>query len=285
MSSIINALYDTNAANLYTNDTNILILTLQSELAYSQRSHSLVDSYHIFMSGHSKWSKIKREKQAKDKVKGNIFSKLARQITFSVIEGGNITDPEKNVKLRLAIEKAKSYNLPKQNIERAILKASGPDRSSLKEIIYEAFGPGGTSIVILVTTDNINRALSEIRRILDKFAGKLGNQRSVMYLFKKCTAATFNVKDISEEEIFALADKIEAFDIDKTDDHYTVYFPFELLGQDSEFLKRLKLENTEVVYKPNSLIKVEDEATGRKIQELLEALEDLDDVQKVFANY
>jgi len=111
------------------------------------------------MSGHSKWANIKRQKQANDLVRGNVFSKLSRTITLAVIEGGNITDPEHNVKLRLAIDKARQLNMPKENIARAIDKAVGPDKTTLREIVYETFGPGGTAYMILVTTDNINRTL------------------------------------------------------------------------------------------------------------------------------
>lgn len=173
------------------------------------------------MSGHSKWSKIKREKQAKDKQKGNIFSKLSRLITLAVIEGGGITDPENNIKLRLAIEKAKNLNLPKENIERAIEKGTGPESQELKEVVYEAFGPEGVSLIILATTDNMNRTLSEIRNVLELHGGKLGTQGSVLHLFKKSGLSTFEVMpyasvEISDKDVvkrvLGLVDAIENLD-------------------------------------------------------------------------
>ena len=236
------------------------------------------------MSGHSKWSKIKRNKKIKDQEKGNIFSKLARQITFSVIEGGGISDPEKNVKLRLAIGKAKEYNLPKQNIDRAIEKASSQDKLQLKEIIYEAFGPGGVAILILVTSDNLNRAHSEIRGIIDKYGGKLGGQGSVMYLFKKCGVVTFKLEEVSEDVIFNLADKIEAFDIDKSEGYYTIFFPYGQLSKVHEKLKDLKPDNLEMIHIPVVPVEVKDEALIKKIHGFVDSLENLDDVQKVFVN-
>ncbi len=109
------------------------------------------------MSGHSRWVNIKRQKQANDLVRASLFSKLSRLITLTVIDGGGVTDPAHNVRLRLAIEKARHLNMPKDNIARAIEKGSGPDRGLLKEVVYEAFGASGSAMIILVTTDNINR--------------------------------------------------------------------------------------------------------------------------------
>ena len=117
------------------------------------------------MSGHSKWANIKRKKQANDLVKGNVFAKMSHLITLAVLEGWGIVEPENNVKLRLAVEKAKSVNMPKENIKRAIEKGSGPNKTLLKEVIYEGFGPYGVFLLILATTDNSNRTSSEIRNI------------------------------------------------------------------------------------------------------------------------
>ncbi|OGK26178.1 hypothetical protein A2954_04290 [Candidatus Roizmanbacteria bacterium RIFCSPLOWO2_01_FULL_37_12] len=236
------------------------------------------------MSGHNKWSKIKRDKGIRDKNKGNVFSKLARLITLAVIEGGGVTDPENNIKLRIAIEKAKSLNFPKENIERAIEKGSGPDRHLLKEVIYEAFGPGGISLIILATTDNLNRTLGEVRKILELHNGKLGDQHSVSYLFKKCGLVTFKLSEAEEKPIFEFADKINAFDFDKYGENYCVYFPYENLGKVNVYKGNLKTQRIEVDYKPNSQISIGDEQTTRKVVDLIDALENLDDVQKVFSN-
>jgi len=246
------------------------------------------------MSGHSKWSKIKRDKQSKDKQKGNLFSKMSRLITLAVIEGGGVTNPENNVKLRLAIEKAKKINLPKDNIGRAIEKGIGPNRQQLKEIIYEAFGPRGGSFIILATSDNANRTLSEVRNAVESLGGKLGNQGSVMYLFKKYGMASFKVGEAryntvpgetEEEAVFSFADKINAFDIDKDEEFFYIHFPYEFLGKAKEFLNELKVDSIEIEYKPDSAIKVTDNDLKKKILAFIEALENLDDVHKVFANF
>ena len=237
------------------------------------------------MSGHSKWSKIKRDKQTKDKQKGNLFSKLSRLITLAVIEGGGITNPENNLKLRLAIEKAKENNLPKDNIERAIEKGIGPNRQQLKEIIYEAFGPQGVSFIILVTSDNANRTLAEVRNVVESLGGKLGNQGSVMYLFKKFGLASFRQSEVEEEAVFSFADKIKAFDIDKDEEFFYIHFPYEFLGKAREYLNELKVDNIEIEYKPDSPIKIADNDLKKKIATFIETLENLDDVHKVFANF
>ena len=246
------------------------------------------------MSGHSKWSKIKRDKETKDKQKGNIFSKLSRLITLAVIEGGGITDRESNVKLRLAIEKAKTFNLPKENIERAIEKGIGPDKHKLKEVVYEAFGPAGISLIILATSDNLNRTLSEVRNVVESHAGKLGDQGSVMHLFRKCGLATFKLGEAryspvpgeaTEESVFSFADKVKAFDIDKDEEFYSVYFPYEFLGKVKENLAGLRPVSVEVDFLAQTLVEVYDKDARKKIPVLIEALENLDDVHKVFANY
>jgi YebC/PmpR family DNA-binding regulatory protein len=237
------------------------------------------------MSGHSKWANIKRKKQANDKVRGNVFSKLSRIITLSVLEGNSITDPNLNVKLRLAVEKAKSLNMPKDNIQRAIDRGVGPNKESLKEVIYEAFAPGGAALIILATTDNLNRTLSEIRNVLERNGGKMGNQGSVSYLFKKCALVVFPKNEVNEEVVFDFAEKINAFDIDQDEERYTLYIPFENLGKIKDHQNGLRYESAEVDFKPTTLITVTKEKDLGKILDLIEALEDLDDVQKVYGNF
>lgn len=235
------------------------------------------------MSGHSKWSNIKRKKEANDKVKGNIFGKMSRLITLAVIEGGGMTDPDHNVKLRIAIEKAKSFNMPKDNIKRAVEKGTGPDKSSLKEVIYEGFGPGGVAMLMQATTDNPNRTLGEIRSIMDRNMGKLGNSGSVGYLFNKCALMIFDKAAIKEEDVFAVGDKLGAFDIDSDESKFYVYFPFENLGHIKDKLQDVKYESAEVDFKPQSTIEV-DQDKFSKVENLVNLLEALDDVHKVFVN-
>lgn len=236
------------------------------------------------MSGHSKWANIKRQKQANDLVRGNLFSKLSRMITLAVIEGGGIIDPENNIKLKLAIEKAHQLNMPKENIKRAIDKAAGSDSALLKEMVYEAFGPHGAALAILLTTDNVNRTLSEIRTILERHEGKLGNKGSVLYLFKKCAVVVFKKSEVIEEKVLSFSDEIQAFDIDEDETHFSVYIPYENLGRIKDHIHDLKYESSEVDFKPIIPLPVEKEDVARKIVLLVNALEEQADIQKVFTN-
>lgn len=173
------------------------------------------------MAGHSKWKQIKHKKAANDQQRAKIFSKISKLITIAVVEGGGMQDPAINVKLRLAIEKAKAANMPKDNIQRAIEKGSGPDRNNLKEVVYEGFGPQGVALVIHATTDNSNRTVGEVRSVIDKGGGKLGNQGAVSYLFQVSHnpeleySPLFNMeisdKSVSDQ-ILALLEQLEELD-------------------------------------------------------------------------
>lgn len=238
------------------------------------------------MSGHSKWANIKRQKQAADLKRGNLFSKLSRAITVAVMEGDRVTNPEHNVKLRLAIEKAKAANMPKENIQRAIEKAAGKGGEQLKEVMIEAFGPEGIAFLLLATTDNINRTLSQIRQVLEKVGGKLGTPGSVSYLFTQCGLVTFAKNKVKEETVLDFAEKTDAFDIDSDKNFFYVYLPFQNLGRIKEAIgEGIIYESAEVDFKPVSLVRVNDKEKAIKILELVDALEALDDVQKVFGNF
>ncbi|MGB9883630.1 MAG: YebC/PmpR family DNA-binding transcriptional regulator [Microgenomates group bacterium] len=236
------------------------------------------------MSGHSKWANIKRKKEANDKVKSNIFSKLSRQITVAVIEGGGITDPEANVKLRLAIEKARASNMPKDNIKRAIERGVGPEKDQLKEVVYEGFAPFGVALMILAHTDNQNRTLSEVKNILNHHEGKLGNVGSVSYLFQKCGQIVFDKSQVSQEKIFEISEKISAFDIEEDETRFYLYIPYENLGKIKDVLKDVQYVGAELDFRPQSPILIEEDEKLEKISQLVEALEELEDVQKVFTN-
>ena len=236
------------------------------------------------MSGHSKWSNIKRKKEVNDKQKGKIFSKLSSLITLAVIEGGGVTNADNNVKLRLAIDKAKQENLPKDNIERAIEKGVGPNQNMLKEVVYEAFGPHGIGLLILTTTDSSNRTLSEVRNTLERNGGKLGNHGSVAYLFKKCGSAVFTKEKNSAENILDFTEKISAFDIEEDEVYYQVFFPYEHLGKLKDYLGNLIPESSELDYRSTSKSGLTDGQVIEKIAKLVEALEELDDVYKVWTN-
>ncbi len=236
------------------------------------------------MSGHSKWANIKRKKQANDLVRGNVFAKLSRAITLAVVEGGGITDPEHNVRLRFAIEKAHQGNMPKENIQRAIERGVGPNKQDLKEIVYEAFGPSGVALIIVGASDNINRTLSEVRNILDRHGGKLANQGAVSYLFQKCGLVLFLKGDTTEEQVLQFSDEIHAIDIDQDPDYYYIYIPFERLGKIKEFLHGTTYHSAEIDYKPQSYIPVSRQEILTKLENLEKSLEDLEDIQKVFMN-
>ncbi|QQG44139.1 MAG: YebC/PmpR family DNA-binding transcriptional regulator [Candidatus Roizmanbacteria bacterium] len=235
------------------------------------------------MSGHSKWSKIKRQKQAKDVEKGAIFSKLSRLITLAVTEGGGIPDPDLNVRLRLAVEKAKQYNMPKDNITRAIEKGSGPDKISLKEVRYEAFAPHGVVMLIFAATDNQNRAITEVRNTLERHGGKLGNQGSVAYLFEKRGVLHFDKNQNSQDNILKFAEKIQAIDIDEDENTTTVYFPYENIGKVGNFLDNFKGDAPEVEFIASSSVSLNKEDQNKTIA-LIEAIEQIDDVQNVYTN-
>lgn len=235
------------------------------------------------MSGHSKWANIKRKKEANDKVKSNIFSKLSRQITVAVLEGGGITDPENNVKLRLAIEKAHSFNMPKENIKRAIDRAVGPNKTEIKEIIYEGFAPNGVCLMILAHTDNPNRTLSEVRNILERHGGKLGNNGSVSYLFLKCGLITISKSLITQEKILDFAEALEIIDIDEDENNFYIYISYLKLGHVKDILKDYQYK-ADIDFKPQSPIIINDDKKLESLSLLIEDLEALDDVQKVFTN-
>jgi YebC/PmpR family DNA-binding regulatory protein len=235
------------------------------------------------MSGHSKWANIKRKKEAQDKIRGNVFSKLSRIVTLAVIEGGGITDPQHNVKLRLAVEKAKQANMPKDNIQRAIERGAGPNKDQLKEMVYEAFAPGGVSLLILASTDNPNRTLAEIRTVLDKSGGKIGAQGSVSYLFEKCGLVVLDKNSIDEEKAFQLADQIGALDFHSDELDYSIYIPFEQIGRAKEIFKDYHLKELETLYRPRMTVNIEPDKVVL-VENLIIALESLDDVHKVFSN-
>jgi YebC/PmpR family DNA-binding regulatory protein len=237
------------------------------------------------MAGHSKWANIKRKKEVNDKARAKIFAKLSRAITMAVSEGGGMSNPEFNVRLRIAIEKAKQEDMPKENIERAIEKGSGSSSSLLKEVKYEAFGPEGVSFIILGSTDNPNRSYAELRNVLERNGGKMGAPGSVSYLYEQCGAISFDITKNSEENILIFADKVEVKDIEQEESISTVFFPFEKLGEVSDLTPNLIVESgPDAIYRPMILVEVNNPETKEQIMNLIEIIEDLDDVQEVFSN-
>lgn len=236
------------------------------------------------MSGHSKWANIKNKKAANDKVKSAIFAKITRIITLAVIEGGGLTNPDANFKLRLAVDKAHAANMPKENIQRAIDKGHGADASLLKEVVYEAFGPYGVAYMILCATDNPTRTHNEVKGILEKRGGKMGNQGSVGYLFQKCAVMQFDLAHASEDDIFTIGQTLQAYDLDEGEGQITVYFPFDQFGKAKTALGALHPTRFDVEYRSLSPVQVPSEVEAKHVIELAEAIEELADVHTVFSN-
>lgn len=237
------------------------------------------------MSGHSKWSTIKRQKGSNDAKRGQAFTKVSKLITIAAREGGS---PETNFKLRLAIEEAKAINMPKDNIERAITKASGSDGSkALEEATYEGYGPAGVALLIEVVTDNKMRTASEIRSILERSGGSLAGPGSVAFNFKTTGAISVALTGEDPDELFLLAADSGAEDIETEEGESTVFCKPEDLVKVKEAISQAGYEITssEVIKEASSTIKITDQDQAKKLLTLIEKLEDSDDVQKVYANF
>ncbi len=237
------------------------------------------------MSGHSKWATIKRAKAKTDAARGKVFSKYAREITIAAKIGGG--DPAGNPRLRLAIEKARSSNMPKDNIQRAIEKgAGGGDSSSIEELMYEGYGPAGAAILVEVMTDNKNRTLGEIANIFSKTGGNMGKAGCVSWQFAKFGVITSDVSGSDSEQL--IMDAIEAGAEDVSEEGSTVEIKTkpELLEDVQTKLrgKGYELSSAEISLIPNALIEVSGD-DARKLLKLVETLEDHDDVQNVYSNF
>jgi YebC/PmpR family DNA-binding regulatory protein len=237
------------------------------------------------MSGHSKWSTIKRKKGAADAKRGKIFTKLIREIATAARMGGG--DPDANPRLRLGVEKARSANMPKDNIERAIKKGLGAtDAETYEEAVYEGYGPGGTAIYVEVLTDNKNRTVSEVRHVLTRFGGNLGAAGCVAYLFDKKGVLSFDLDGIDGDALLEAALEAGADDALETGasiDVITSPADFETVKAslaDGGFSPA----QAEITMQPSTTVKLE----GKQAASMLavsDALEDLDDVQNVHANF
>jgi YebC/PmpR family DNA-binding regulatory protein len=237
------------------------------------------------MSGHSKWSTIKRKKGANDAKRGRIFTQLARAITLAAREGGG--DVDVNFSLRLAIDKARAQNMPKDNIDRAIKRGTGEDKdaAALEKIIYEGYAPNGIALIIETVTDNRNRAVAELRHVLTRSGGNLGEGGSVAWQFTQRSYFTFPAEGHDEDEIFELA--VEAGADDVLFDAETI----EIIGEVGAFkeisdrLRAAGIQTDEAVLRmfPNQEVELEVDKTLQVIR-VIEDLEDLDDVQKVDSN-
>ncbi len=237
------------------------------------------------MSGHSKWATIKRQKGVADIKRGQQFTKLANAIVIAVRQGGG-SDPDTNFKLRLAIDKARSYNMPKENIERAISKAGGGGGGGdLHETLYEGFAPGGAGILIEAVTDNKQRTVSEVKNVLEKNGGTMGNQGAVSYLFRKFGEIAVSNSGKSPDEILDIAVELDSQDYTEEEGDVIFYVNPEKLASSKKILegKGMSIASAELIYKPMTVLPISDEAKT-KLMSLIEKLEDLDDVQNVFVN-
>ena len=236
------------------------------------------------MSGHSKWSTIKRAKGATDAKRGQLFTKLAREITVAARTG--VPDPDANGRLRIAIQKARAENMPKDNIERALERAKGgAGGDNYDEVSYEAFAPGGVALMIQAMTDNRNRTVGEIRAALTRAGGNLGSDGSVAWMFENMGQLVVHPGDLDPDEATLLAIDAGAADVEGDADTLVVYTPSHELHRVQEELERsgLTVESAELVMKAKDGITPDPQATVKLIR-LIEKLEDLDDVQTVFSN-
>ena len=238
------------------------------------------------MSGHSKWSTIKHKKGAADAKRGQLFTKLTREITVAAREGSH--DPDMNFRLRLAIDNAKSQNMPKDTIERAVAKGSGKgaDGNALEELTYEAYGPGGTGFIIQTLTDNRNRAASGIRSKVTRSGGNLAANGAVSWNFEQKGLVTLEVDGADPEEVALEVMDIGAEDVDIDEDLVSITFPFNEFARaktELESLNDVRVENAELAMVPNSTVTLEKSQALQTLR-LLDELEELDDVSKVFTN-
>ena len=238
------------------------------------------------MSGHSKWSTIKRKKGANDAKRGKIFSKLIKEITVSARQGGG--DPDGNPRLRSAIAAAKAENMPKDNIERAIAKGSGGgDGDAYEEILYEGYGPGGVAVLVECMTDNRNRTVADVRHFFAKSNGNLGENGCVAWMFDKKGQILVDKEKISEEELMDKALEAGADDVIEDENEFQVLTSVDEFNDVRDGLEEQGVEFLEASISmiPQNTIDVEDEKVAGALLKLLENLEDHDDVQKVHANF
>jgi YebC/PmpR family DNA-binding regulatory protein len=233
------------------------------------------------MSGHSHFATIKRQKSANDAAKGNLFSKMARAIMIAA-KGG--ADPDMNYKLRFEIDKARAVSMPKENIERAIAKAT-TEAANLEEIIYEGFGPGGVSVIVEVATDNKNRTAQEMKNVFERGGGTLAGPGAVSFNFEPKGFILVKKSADPEAQMLSLID-LGVEDVTESEDGIEVYTSPEKLGEVRKAIDGAGFETseTELQMKPKNLVTIENPAEREKIMNFLDSLEAHDDVQKVYAN-
>ncbi|HVU77505.1 MAG TPA: YebC/PmpR family DNA-binding transcriptional regulator [Gaiellaceae bacterium] len=239
------------------------------------------------MSGHSKWSSIKHKKGAADAKRGQLFSKLSKAIIVAAKNGGG--DPTNNLALQNAIEKAKSYSMPKDNIDRAIAKGSGADADAdaFESIMYEGYGPEGVAVIVEALTDNRNRTAADVRHLFSKNGGNLGTDGSVSWQFDRRGVVVVSAEGVDEDELFMAAADGGADDIELDGDVFQITSAPEQLAAVRTAVEEagFTVDSAELSLLPKTTVSVEDEAKARQIMRLVDALEENDDVQDVYANF
>jgi YebC/PmpR family DNA-binding regulatory protein len=237
------------------------------------------------MSGHSKWANIKFRKERQDAKKGKIFTKIIKEITIAARSGGG--DPETNPRLRAAMQNAKSNNMPMKNVENAIMKGTGELPGVVyEEVTYEGYGPNGVAMYIECTTDNKNRTVSEIRHLLSKYGGNLGESGCVAWMFEKRGLITILKQNYEEEELMLTAIDAGAEDFKVEDDAYEIYTADEELGSVNEKLEArgITIENSDITFVPQTTVRLEGKQAEQMLK-LMDALDENEDVEGVFANF
>ena len=238
------------------------------------------------MSGHSKWSSIKRKKGATDAKRGQLFSKLARAIIVAAREGG--PDPAANLALQNAIEKARDASMPKDNIDRAIARGAGPsaDGAAYETVTYEGYGPSGIAVFVEAVTDNRNRTAAEVRHIFSKSDGSLGESGSVAWLFERRGVLLVD-GGTDEDELTLAAAEGGADDVEREGNTWRVVAAPEALSSVREHLEAagMAVESADFTMVPKTTVELEDEADAKKVLRLMDVLEDNEDVQDVYANF
>lgn len=238
------------------------------------------------MSGHSKWSGIKHKKAIIDAKRGKMFTKIAREIAVASKLGG--PDPDANPRLRTAILKGRGVSMPNDNIDRAIKKGAGDlNGANYDEVIYEGYGPGGIAVIVEAMTDNLNRTVSEIRTVFSKGGGQMGEKGCVGWMFTRKGIILVPVGGIDEDPLMEIALEAGADDMEQDGDFFEISTPADDLETVREALeaKKITIESAEVSRVPENSVDVTEVEHARKVIRLMDNLEDLDDVQNVFANF
>ena len=239
------------------------------------------------MSGHSKWSSIKHKKGAADAKRGKLFSKLSRAIIVAAKEGGG--DPANNLALQNAVEKARSYSMPKDNIDRAIAKGSGADAdaSSFETVVYEGYGPEGVAVIVEALTDNRNRTASDVRHAFSKHGGSLGATGAVAWQFERRGVVIVPAEGVDEDELFLAAADAGAEDVDRDGTVFQVTSEPESLAAVREAIREagFSVDSAELMMVPKTTVAIDEESKAKQVMRLIDTLEDNDDVQEVYANF